>query len=74
MEPGGNAVYRDLVRSSLIVNARYLALGVMLTYRHKSGGKQIVVRSYEETRDVLDAIYASGRLQLPFDGVLLFGY
>jgi hypothetical protein len=56
------------------VNARYLALGVMLTYRHKPGGKQIVVRSYEETRDVLDAIYASGRLQLPFEGVLLFGY
>jgi len=70
----GNAVYRDLVRSSLIVNARYPALGVMLTYRHKSGGKQVVVRSYAETRDLLDAIYASGRLQLPFDGVLLFGY
>lgn len=70
----GNAVYRDLVRSSLIVNARYLALGVMLSYRHQSGGNTVVVQSYVETRDVIDAVYASGRLQLPFDGLLLFGY
>lgn len=70
----GNAVYRDLVRSSLIVGARYLALGVMQEYRHQSGGKQVSVSSYREASDQLDAIYASGRLVLPFQGVLLFGY
>ena len=70
----GNAVYRDLVRSSLIVHARFLVLGVMRTYRHQSSGKQIVVQSYAETRDVLDAVFGSGRLQLPFEGVLLVGY
>jgi hypothetical protein len=70
----GNAVYRDLIRSSLIVDARYLALGVMDEYRHKSGGKGITVRSYHEAKDQLDAVYASQRLQLPFKGVLLFGY
>jgi hypothetical protein len=36
----GNAVYRDLIRTSLIVGVRYLALGVMLQYRHQSGGKR----------------------------------
>ena len=70
----GNAVYRDLVRTSLIVDARFLVLGVMQTYRHKSGGRDIVVPSYEDAKGQLDAIYASQRLQLPFEGILLFGY
>lgn len=70
----GNAVYRDLIRTSLIVDAQYLALGVMQEYRHKSGGKNVVVHSYADAKDQLDAIYASQRLQLPFEGVLLFGY
>jgi hypothetical protein len=70
----GNAVYRDLVRASLIVDARYLVLGVMQEYRHQSSQKTISVQSYREARKQLEAIYASGRLHLPFDGVLLFGY
>jgi hypothetical protein len=70
----GNAVYRDLIRTSLIVGVRYLALGVMLEYRHMSGGKEMSVKSFREARDQLDAIYASGQLKLPFDGLLLFGY
>lgn len=70
----GNAVYRDLIRTSLIVNARFLAVGVMATYRHMSGGNEMEVASYRETKAQLDAIYASGRLRLPFEGVLLFGY
>jgi hypothetical protein len=70
----GNAVYRDLVRTSLIVGAKYLVLGVMQEYRHQSGQKQVSVESYKEAKDQLDAIFASGRLRLPFDGVLLFGY
>jgi hypothetical protein len=70
----GNAVYRDLVRTSLIVDAKYLALGVAMHYRHMTGGRRVTVNSFRETTDLLDAIYASGRLALPFDGVLLFGY
>jgi hypothetical protein len=70
----GNAIYRDLIRASLIVGARFLALGVMQEYRHNQNGKVVRVQSYREARDQLDAIYASGRLRLPFEGVLLFGY
>jgi hypothetical protein len=66
-----NAIYRDLIRTSLIVGATYLALGVMLEYRYATSG---VTQSYRDTKGLLDAIYASGRLQLPFEGVLLFGY
>lgn len=70
----GNAVYRDLIRTSLIVGARFLVLGVMNEYHHMSGGRPVVVRSFDEARELLDAVFASGRLQLPFEGVLLFGY
>jgi hypothetical protein len=70
----GNAVYRDLVRTSLIVDARYLALGLMDEYHHQSSGRPVVVRSYSDAKDQIDAIYASQRLRLPFEGVLLFGY
>ncbi|MGY1635445.1 hypothetical protein ACI78V_02180 [Geodermatophilus sp. SYSU D00742] len=70
----GNAIYRDLIRTSLIVDVNYLALGVMLEYRHLSGGRRMAVRSFQEARDQVDAIYASGQLHLPFEGLLLFGY
>lgn len=70
----GNAVYRDLVRASLIVGARFLVIGVMLEYRINSGDKLVHVRSYEDSAKQMDAIYASGRLGLPFEGLLLFGY
>jgi hypothetical protein len=70
----GNAIYRDLIRASLIVGANYLALGVMTEYRHLNKGKTQRVKSYDDARDQLDAIYTSGRLKLPFQGLLLFGY
>ena len=46
----------------------------MQEYRHRAGNKPVSVESYRDARDQLDAIYASGRLRLPFEGVLLFGY
>jgi hypothetical protein len=64
----------SLVRSSLIVDQRLLVLGVMRSYRHQSSGRPIIVSSYRDSKDQLDALYASGRLRLPFEGVLLFGY
>jgi hypothetical protein len=67
----GNAVYRDLVRSSLIVGAQYLALGVMTEYRYSASS---VSQSYRDSKELLDAVFASGRLKFPFEGILLFGY
>lgn len=65
-----NADYRDLIRSSLMVDADYLALAVMLEC---TSGKTMI-RSYEQTRERIDAIYASDRLKLPLEGILLIGY
>jgi hypothetical protein len=70
----GNAVYRDIIEASLLVDATYLVLAVMQEYRHQSGGRTVIVRSYHDSRNLLDAIYASNRLVLPLEGVLLVGY
>lgn len=70
----GNAAYRDIVRTSLILDARYFALLLPVAYRHQSGGREVAVAAFKEARDQFDAIYASQRLRLPFDGVLLVGY
>lgn len=70
----GNAVYRDLIRTSLIVGAKYLVLGVMIEYKHQSSGKEVTVRSFEDARSLIEAIFSSGRLGLPFEGILLVGY
>lgn len=66
----GNADYRDLIRTSLIVDADFLILGMMLEYHTGN----TTIRSNERTRDQIDAIYASERLKLPFTGILLVGY
>lgn len=68
----GNAVYRDLVRSSLLLDARYLALLVPVAYKPPS--VKVAIPAYDYTRQLLDAIYASQRLVLPFEGVVLIGY
>jgi hypothetical protein len=70
----GNAVYRDLIQTSLLVDAQYLVLAVQVSYRHKTGGKEVIVQSYRDTRNLLDAVYASSRLELPLQGILLVGY
>ena len=68
----GNAVYRDLVRTSLLLDANFLALLLPIAYAPPSA--KTPVPAYAYSRDLLDAIYASQRLRLPFEGVLLIGY
>jgi len=70
----GNAIYRDLIQASLMVDARYLALAVPYEYRYKSGPRTVQERSYAKTYTLAEAIYGSPRLSLPFDGLLLIGY
>jgi hypothetical protein len=70
----GNADYRDLLRTSLILDAQYLALLLPLAYRFRSGERDGVETAFRNTKGLLDAVYASRRLQFPFDGILLMGY
>lgn len=70
----GNADYRDIVRTSLILDAQYMALLMPIRYRTMSGGREHAIPAYDRTQNQLSAIYASQRLRLPFHGVLLLGY
>lgn len=70
----GNADYRDIVRTSLLLDAIFFVLMMPVSYRYRSGGKEMTASAYAKTRDQLSAIYASQRLRLPFEGVLLVGY
>jgi len=69
-----NGDYRDIIRASLLLDAHFLALFMPINYHFTSGGKPAKVAAYTNTRHQLEAIYASQRLLLPFDGVLLVGY
>jgi hypothetical protein len=70
----GNAIYRDVVQASLMVDAKFLALAVPAEYRYKSGSRMAREPSYAKTYSVVEAIYGSPRLSLPFEGLLLIGY
>jgi hypothetical protein len=70
----GNAIYRDLIQASLMVDARFLVLAVPVEYRYMSKGKEMREPSYAKTYSVVEAIYGSPRLSLPFEGSLLVGY
>jgi len=71
-----NAAYRDVIRASLIVDAQYLVLLMPLFYRFggKDGRRVQEVAAYADARAMLEAVYASRRLPLPFTGILLVGY
>lgn len=67
-----NADYRDIVRTSLILDAKFLIL--MQPYAYRSSATATPIYAYANSRAQLDAIYTSRRLNLPFEGVLLIGY
>jgi len=67
-----NADYRDIVRTSLILDANFLIL--MQPYAYRSNAAATPMHAYANSRAQLDAIYVSRRLNLPFEGVLLIGY
>ncbi|MBN1269829.1 MAG: hypothetical protein JXB04_09590 [Kiritimatiellae bacterium] len=70
----GNAVYRDIVQASLLVDVDFFALAIPQHYRFKAKGQEITDRPYEATVSIFDAIYSSQRLRLPLRGCLVIGY
>ncbi|WP_237561620.1 hypothetical protein [Halorubrum halophilum] len=69
----GNALYRDLIQAAVMVQVDTLVLVVPNVYRYNNGGRTTESRAYEKSRDVIDTVYASGRVELPFE-TLLIGY
>ncbi len=69
-----NADYRDILRSSLLLDAHYLALLMPAADHFTTSGREMSTPAFANSRRQLEAIYASQRLRLPFEGVLLVGY
>ncbi|EMA64674.1 hypothetical protein [Halorubrum lipolyticum] len=65
----GNALYRDLIQAAVMVQVDTLVLVVPNVYRYSSGESN----AYAKCNDVVDTVYASGRIELPFE-TLLIGY
>jgi hypothetical protein len=65
-----NADYRDIIRMSLLLDAQYMVLIMPKIYRYGNSS----THAFDRTRDQMSAIYASERLKLPFEGVLVIGY
>jgi hypothetical protein len=71
----GNAMYRDIIQVSLIVDLEYFVLAIPQRYRFMKGGKgKQEDRPFEYGLTILDAIYSSGRFRLPLKGFLFIGF
>tara|TARA_R110002073_G_scaffold118918_1_gene258686 strand:- start:603183 stop:603722 length:540 start_codon:yes stop_codon:yes gene_type:complete len=69
----GNAFYRDLVQAMVMVRVETLIVALPNTYKYKSSGKLTISRDYHNACGIADALYAHGRLHIPFSLILL-GY
>jgi len=65
----GNAIYRNLIQASMMVQVEILAMAVPNLYTY-SGGEN---PAFEKTKNVVDTLYSSERVDLPFD-LILIGY
>jgi hypothetical protein len=69
----GNAVYRDLIQASVMVNVEHLVLAVPLSYKYFTAGRPIVNLDYDYTRRLAEALYGHTRLHLPY-ALTVIGY
>ena len=68
----GGAFYRDIIRISLMIDAKYAA--ILMPQVYKFGARTAITAPFQQGLDQLDALYSSHRLELPFQGVLLVGF
>jgi hypothetical protein len=51
-----------------------IPIAVPIEYRYSSGKRTAKEPSYSKTYSVVEAVYGSPRLNLPFEALLLIGY
>lgn len=69
----GNAVYRDLIQSLVMVELDHLILAVPQTYKYLSGGKPMKSKDFENTKALVETLYGHTRMKLPYS-LTLIGY
>lgn len=65
-------VYQDLIEAMVMPDVKFLCIAVQNAY-HPSRKKK-PIDDFERTKAILDALYASRRMQLPLETVMLLGY
>jgi hypothetical protein len=65
-----NQFLKDLFQACMMYDVRYLGIAVRLLYE---GGNRRS-RDFEQVVTFFDTLYASNRLRLPLDGVVVIGY
>jgi len=63
---------KDLFEACAIQDSRYLVIAVLLGYWPKSLAKP--ARDFDEVVNFIDTLYASERMVLPLEGILIIGY
>lgn len=66
---GGNAIYRDLIQSMVMVEVEHLVLAVANVYRY---GKTRTY-DYQATTSIAAALYGHDRIRMPY-GLTVLGY
>lgn len=69
----GNAVYRDLIQSLVMVELDHLILAVPQTYKYLSAGKPMKSKDFENTKALVETLYGHTRMKLPYS-LTLIGY
>ena len=70
----GNAIYRDLIQASLVVDLDYFTLAIPQRYRFKIKNREQEDRPYEFGLTLLNSIFSSSRFRLPLRGILFVGF
>ena len=69
----GNAIYRDLIRASVMVGVKFLILAVPNVYTYKVSGKTSTSTDYKNTWNLADVLYGNDSFRLPYQ-LMLIGY
>lgn len=69
----GNAVYRDLIQSLVMVELDHLILAVPQTYKYLSNGQPLTSRDFDKTKALVETLYGHTRMKLPYS-LTLIGY
>ncbi len=69
----GNAVYRDLIQTLVMVQVDTLFLAIPNAYKYTSGRGSMVSQDYLRAKAVVEALYSHTRFQFPY-GLVLLGY
>ena len=67
-----NQFLKDFFEACAIQDAQYLAIAVLNSYRPKSAKRG--APDFATVCNFFDTLYASGRLNLPLEGILIIGY